>query len=85
VLPAAFIINRYYELKNTERRFDTQEARINAANSAYRQLKELIPQDARIIEKTARITAKEDNKEYVEVIIECEEKIGVTEELQEIR
>jgi similar to stage IV sporulation protein len=81
VLPISLITKRYYELEKTDRNLDIEEAKQFAINVAYEEAKSIIPQGARIIQKTARLTCEGDICTKATVVIECEEELGIEKKL----
>jgi len=81
VLPVSVIIKKYYEIEKTKRQLNIEEAKQLAINKAYDEVKKIIPQGARIIQKKAKLTYENDVYTKASVIIECEEEIGIEKKI----
>lgn len=81
VLPLELLTDKYFENQMIERRLSIDEAKEIAYNDALKKLMDIIPEDAKIINKT--VDYKQDGQESVtaNIIIECLEDIGVAKEI----
>lgn len=81
VLPFELLTDKYYENKMVERRLSLDEAKEIAYNDALKKLMDLIPEDAKLINKTVDYKQDGNDSVTVNIIYECIEDIGVTEEI----
>lgn len=76
-LPFEFIIDKYYEEKVVEKEISLDEAKKLAADNAYKEAAQDIPEDVEIIKTNTTYFEDKSGKLNVDVIIECTEDIGV--------
>lgn len=81
ILPFELLTDKYFENKMVERRLSIDEAKEIAYNDALKRLMDIIPEDAKIINKTVDYKADGQNSMTANIIIECLEDIGVTKEI----
>lgn len=81
VLPFGMVIERYYENNMLEKEFDLDAAKKIAADNAYKEAAEDIPENAQIVNSTVNFIEDEDGQIIAEVVIECLENIGCEREI----
>lgn len=81
VLPLELLIDKYFENKMTERKLSIEEAKEMAYNDALKKLMDIIPEDAKIINKNVEYKQHDQDSITANIIIECLEDIGVTKEI----
>ncbi|NSW91802.1 MAG: sporulation protein YqfD [Firmicutes bacterium] len=81
ILPFWLVIEEYYENKLVEKELSIEEAKIIARDNALKKLMKIIPDDAKIINQIIDYTQSEEGLITANVIIECIEDIGITEEI----
>jgi len=82
-LPISIIKETYYENDVIIKNIDFEKAKENAILEAQRACLDKIPEEATIISEKTEFIPLDDGGLLVRVIIECEEDIGVEEELKE--
>ncbi len=81
VLPFGFITERYYEVRLVKNELDLEQAMQLAANEAYDAILRRIPAGTKITRSDVFWRETEDGKQYANVVVECEENIGIQREL----
>lgn len=81
VLPFELIIDRYYENQLIEKEIGIDEAQKNAESISYNLAVSEIPENAEIVKIDSSLENKEDGEIYANIVIECIEDIGETQEL----
>ncbi len=81
VFPFEFNIDRFYENKYIENEISLDEAKKDAADEAYRDASENIPDDAELVKSDVKFEGKDDGTLTANVIIECIEDIGLSERI----
>ncbi len=78
-LPVEWVIDKYYEYELIQEKLDIDRAKQLAADKAFKQVQEQIPQGAEIAKKNVYYTENDDGKITANVTVECIEDIGVTQ------
>nr|WP_242855936.1 sporulation protein YqfD [Ruminiclostridium josui] len=78
-LPVEWVVDKYYEYELIQENLDIDSAKQLAAEKAYKQVQEQIPQGAEIAKKNVYYTENDDGKIIATVMVECIEEIGVTQ------
>ncbi|NLD47687.1 MAG: sporulation protein YqfD [Clostridiaceae bacterium] len=81
VFPFGVIVDRYYENETTYAEYSLEDAKMNAAKKAYREIMEQLPDGARMTNRDVSFKEAEDGSITADVIIECIEDIGMTTEI----
>lgn len=81
VLPLGLLIDKYYENSLTEKETDIEDAKQVAANKAYSEIMERLPQDAEIVKTDLNFIQNGDEELFSVVTVECIEEIGVTQKI----
>ncbi|HOJ09007.1 MAG TPA: sporulation protein YqfD [Clostridiales bacterium] len=81
VLPFELLTEKYYENELVEKSLSVDEAKEAAENKAIKKLMDIIPEKAEILNRI--IDFKQNNEDAItaNIIIECIEDIGITEEI----
>lgn len=80
-LPFELHIERYYENTVNEREMDLESAKQLAADKAYEKAAQDIPEGAEIVNKKLSFSQNSNNELVANMVIECVEDIGSTEEI----
>ncbi len=78
-LPVEWVVDKYYEYELIQEKLDIDKAKQLAADKAFKQVQEQIPQGAEIAKKNVYYTEDDDGKITATVTVECIEDIGVTQ------
>lgn len=81
VLPFGVIVEKYYENKLVDKELSVDEAKSIAKENALKKMMKVIPKDAQIINTNVDYTQGEEGLVTANIIIECLEDIGITEEI----
>jgi len=79
-LPFGVTIHRFFELYEEERMLDHDQATELARNSAETELRNMIPEGAKVVDKQIQLI-KEKDAEYLIVTAECVEDIAIEQEI----
>jgi len=80
-LPFAIIIYRHFEKEPVVRELSPEDARNAAAERAYGEIIEIIPEDAEIVNVVTDIVQTNDRGTVAKVIVECIEDIGTAKRI----
>lgn len=79
--PFGVIIDRYYEKETIYAEYSLEDAKTNAAEKAYKEIMDQLPDEATVINREVSFKEAEDGSITAVVIIECIEDIGMTVEI----
>lgn len=79
--PFGIMVESYYENSITQGEVSLEDAKINAADNAYREVLKKVPCGAQIINRNLSFIDEEDGSISADVIIECIEEIGISIEI----
>ena len=80
ILPFGVIVEKYYENELIDKELSLDEAKKIAKENALKKLIKIIPEDAQIINTGIDYIQREDGLITANVVLECMEDIGTTEE-----
>lgn len=83
VFPFSLVIDRFFENNIIEKELTFEEAKQNAAEKAYAEISERIPEKAIIVKKEVKYIENADGTVSAELTVECLEDIGVEEGIGE--
>jgi similar to stage IV sporulation protein len=81
ILPFGVIVEKYYENELIDKELSLDEAKKIAKENALKKLIKIIPEDAQIINTGIDYIQREDGLITANVVLECMEDIGTTEEI----
>lgn len=81
VFPFEIITERFYENKTVTVELSAEEAKDKAASDAYKEIEEELPQNVEIVKKDIKFISDDDEGYIVRITVECNEEIGMTEEI----
>ncbi|MDP4092652.1 MAG: sporulation protein YqfD [Bacillota bacterium] len=81
VLPFGIIIEKYYENRLTVKELDLDIAKKAAADTAYKQIMKQVGDESKIVKAETRFIDDEKGKLTACVTAECNENIGITQEI----
>lgn len=80
-LPFSLTHEKYYEIIESNKEIDIEEAKITAMNKAYESVVAQIPEGVEIIKTERHFIDSPDGKTYAQLTLECLEDIGEAKEI----